>query len=64
MILIAGGSGFLGINTARGLADRGEEALLVQRHAVAPHPLLAKYWGKQIKQALGDVRDCPLYSVS
>jgi nucleoside-diphosphate-sugar epimerase len=57
VILIAGGSGFYGINTARCLADRGEPVLLVQRHGIEPPPLLAGYWGKQVKQALGDILD-------
>jgi nucleoside-diphosphate-sugar epimerase len=57
MILIAGGSGFYGINTARCLADREQEVLLVQRHAIQPPPLLAKYWGKQVRQAVGSILD-------
>jgi nucleoside-diphosphate-sugar epimerase len=57
MILISGGSGFYGINTARCLAERGEEVLLVQRHKMAPHPILVKYWDKQVKQALGNILD-------
>lgn len=57
MILIAGGSGFYGINTARCLAEREQEVLLVQRHAIQPPSLLAKYWGKQVHQAVGSILD-------
>lgn len=57
MILIAGGSGFFGINVARCLADRGQEVLLIQRHPIQPPPLLAPYWDKQVKQALGSILD-------
>jgi nucleoside-diphosphate-sugar epimerase len=59
MILITGGGGFLGLNIARSLVDKGEEVLLVQRHAIQPHPILAPYWDKQIKQATGNVLDWP-----
>ncbi len=57
MILIAGGSGFLGINMARCLAERGESVVLMQRHPMEPHPLLEQYWGKEVRQALGDLLD-------
>jgi nucleoside-diphosphate-sugar epimerase len=33
--------------------------LLVQRHAIPPHPILAPYWDKQVKQASGNVLDWP-----
>ena len=57
MILVAGGSGFFGLNIARCLADRGENVLLVQRHAIKPPTLLAPYWDKQVKQATGSILD-------
>ncbi|MBN2062341.1 MAG: NAD(P)-dependent oxidoreductase [Deltaproteobacteria bacterium] len=57
MILIAGGSGFFGFNVARCLAERGEETLLVQRHPIQAPPLLEPYWGKQVRQAAGDILD-------
>lgn len=57
MILITGGGGFLGLNIARSLVEKGEEVLLVQRHAIQPHPILAPYWDKQVKQAAGNVLD-------
>ena len=53
--MIWGANGFFGINTARCLADRGEEVIMVNRHPMQGHPLLAKYWDKQIKQATGDM---------
>lgn len=56
VIMIAGGSGFLGYNVARSLADRGEEVLLVQRHPVHP-PLLESYWEREVRQAAGDITD-------
>jgi len=59
MILITGGGGFLGLNIARSLVDKGQEVLLVQRHAIQPHPILAPYWDKQVKQAAGNVLDWP-----
>jgi UDP-glucose 4-epimerase len=59
MIMITGGGGFLGLNIARSLAERGEAVLLVQRHAIHRQPLLAPYWENQISQAAGDVRDWP-----
>ncbi len=62
MIMITGGGGFLGMNIARSLAKRGQGVLLVQRHAVAPHPLLAPYWNSRIKQAAGNVLDYPFLS--
>lgn len=62
MILITGGGGFLGLNIARSLANDGQHVLLVQRHAVQPHSLLASFWDKQVIQAAGDVRDYPFLS--
>jgi nucleoside-diphosphate-sugar epimerase len=59
MILITGGGGFLGLNIARSLVQRGKEVLLVQRHAIQPHPILAPYWDRQVKQAAGSVLDWP-----
>ena len=57
VIMIAGGSGFLGYNVARCLADRGEEVLLVQRHPVQTPPLLESYWEREVRQAAGDITD-------
>jgi len=59
MILITGGGGFLGLNIARSLANKGQNVLIVQRHAIAPHPLLAPHWDKRIRQAAGSVLDWP-----
>jgi nucleoside-diphosphate-sugar epimerase len=59
MIMITGGGGFLGLNIARSFAQKGKSVLLVQRHAVPPHPLLEPYWEKQVKQAAGNVLDWP-----
>jgi nucleoside-diphosphate-sugar epimerase len=59
MILITGGGGFLGVNIARALVDKGQKVLLLQRHPVIPPPFLAPFWGKQVRCATGDVLDLP-----
>ncbi|MAF48724.1 MAG: hypothetical protein CMM10_10690 [Rhodospirillaceae bacterium] len=59
MILIAGGGGFVGLNIARCLAERGEQVLLLQRHAIDRHPLLEPYWDSNVEQAVGSVSDLP-----
>jgi nucleoside-diphosphate-sugar epimerase len=59
MIMITGGGGFLGLNIARSLAQKGQHVLLVQRHAVPRHPILALYWDTYVKQAAGNVLDWP-----
>ena len=59
MILITGGGGFFGLNTARSLVDRGQELLLLQRRPAQPPAFLAPYWGKQVKQATGSIVDLP-----
>ena len=53
--MIWGSNGFFGINTARCLADRGEEVILVNRHPMQVPPLLATHWGKQVRQTTGDM---------
>ncbi len=62
MILITGGGGFLGVNIARSLVNRGQNVLLVQRHTIQPHPILAPYWNNKIEQAAGNVLDWPFLS--
>jgi nucleoside-diphosphate-sugar epimerase len=57
VIMIAGGSGFLGYNVARCLADRGDSVLLVQRHPIQTPPLLESYWEREVRQAAGDITD-------
>jgi UDP-glucose 4-epimerase/UDP-glucuronate 4-epimerase len=59
MILITGGGGFLGLNIARHLLEKGQEVLLVQRHTIQPHPILTPYWDRRVKQAAGNVLDWP-----
>jgi UDP-glucose 4-epimerase len=59
MIMVAGGSGFFGFNVARCLAERGEDVVLVQRHPIQAPTLLAHCWGKQVRQAAGDLLDLP-----
>jgi UDP-glucose 4-epimerase len=57
VIAIAGGSGFFGLNTARCLAEKGHEVLLIQRHRIEPPPLLTPFWDKQVRQAIGNILD-------
>ncbi len=58
MIMIAGGSGFFGLNLARRLVDIGqEEFLLVCRRPFEAPSFLAPYMDKQAKVALGDILD-------
>ncbi|MGD0657173.1 MAG: NAD(P)-dependent oxidoreductase [Syntrophorhabdales bacterium] len=59
MILITGGGGFLGVNIAHALLDKGQEVLLLQRHPIEPPPFLAPFWGKQARFATGNVLDLP-----
>ncbi len=55
MILITGGGGFIGLNLARELIDRGQEVLLIRRHPFEPPSFLAPFIGKQVKVSLGDI---------
>lgn len=59
MILISGGGGFIGLNLARELIDRGHEVLLIRRHPFEPPSFLAPYAGKQARTSLGDIGDLP-----
>jgi len=61
VILITCGGGFLGVNIARGLLDKGQEVLLLQRHSVRPPSFLSPFWGKQARYAMGNVLDLPLF---
>jgi UDP-glucose 4-epimerase len=64
MILITGGGGFIGLNLARDLVDRGQEVLLVRRSAFETPSFLAPYMGKQARISLGDIGDLPfLYRI-
>lgn len=56
-IAIAGGSGFFGLTTARHLVEKGKEVLLLQRHGIEPPTFLSQYWGKEVKEATGDILD-------
>lgn len=59
MILITGGGGFIGLNTARYLVDRGQEVLLVRRHEFQLPSFLVPYANKQIRTVSGDIRELP-----
>src|SRR3990170_5905475 len=57
MILITGVGGFIGLNLARDLVDRGQEVLLIDLHSFEVPSFLAPYLNKQIKAVQGDIRD-------
>lgn len=59
MILITGGGGFIGLSTARELVDMGQEVVLVRRQPFQLPSFLTDYEDKQVKTALGDIRDIP-----
>jgi nucleoside-diphosphate-sugar epimerase len=59
MILITGGGGFLGLNMARCLAEKGKKVLLLQRHEIQRPALLTPFWGKEVRQATGNILDLP-----
>ncbi len=64
MILITGGGGFIGLNLARDLIDRGQEVLLIDLHPFKPPSFLIPYMEKEIKMVQGDIRDLSfLYQV-
>jgi UDP-glucose 4-epimerase len=59
MILITGGGGFLGLNMARCLVEKGKKVLLLQRREIKPPALLAPFWGDRVRQVRGDILDLP-----
>ena len=59
MILITGGGGFVGVNAARCLAEKGEELMLLQRRSRGVPPLLQPYWGEQVREATGSILELP-----
>ena len=59
MILVTGGGGFIGLNVAHGLVEKGQEVVLVQRRSVDPPSYLARFWGKQVKEARGSIMSLP-----
>lgn len=64
MILITGGGGFLGLNLARELIDRGEKVALADRRAFEPPSFLTPYIGKQAMVCIGDITEPQfLYSI-
>ena len=64
MILITGGGGFIGLNLARDLVDRGQNVLLVRRHSFAVPSFLSSYVGKQVTIVKGDIAEpAVLYSL-
>ena len=59
MILVTGGGGFIGLNVARGLVEKGQEVVLVQRRSVDPPSYLAPFWGARVKEARGSIMSLP-----
>jgi nucleoside-diphosphate-sugar epimerase len=59
MILVTGGGGFIGLNVAHRLAEKGKEVLLVQRRPVEPPPYLSSFWGTKVKEARGSIMSLP-----
>jgi UDP-glucose 4-epimerase len=59
MILITGGGGFLGLNLARDLVEKGKEVILLSwvhdRHKTEVPSFLAQYWDKEVQEVTGDV---------
>ena len=59
MILITGGGGFLGLNLARDLVEKGKEVILLswvhERHETEVPSFLAQYWDKEVQEVMGDV---------
>lgn len=64
MILITGGGGFLGLNTARDLVDRGNDVLLVRRSPFQLPSFLSPYADGRVKTVIGDIGEAPfLYGI-
>jgi UDP-glucose 4-epimerase/UDP-glucuronate 4-epimerase len=66
MILLTGGGGFLGLNLARDLVEKGKEVVLLswvhERHKTEVPSFLAPYWGKEVQEVMGDVLEWPSIS--
>ena len=57
MILITGGGGFIGLNLAKHLVDRGQNVLLVRRHTFEVPSFLSPHINKQVIIAQGDIAE-------
>ena len=57
MILITGGGGLVGLNVAKALVERGQKALLLQRHETEVPSFLAPHWGDKVQGVVGDILD-------
>jgi len=57
LILITGGLGFIGANTAMALMDLGESCVLVQRRATPPPASIASRLGRQVFIEQADIND-------
>jgi UDP-glucose 4-epimerase len=56
-ILITGGGGFVGLNLARELIERGQQVVLVRRHAFELPSFLAPFAGKEVITAQADIAE-------
>ena len=59
MILVTGGGGLMGLSVVCALVDRGEEVLILQRHAPEAPSFLAPFWDRQVKVVEGSTLDLP-----
>lgn len=59
MILITGGTGFLGMNLAWHLANKGEKVLLFDVRRAEVPSFLVQFWDNQIRGVIGDIMDLP-----
>jgi UDP-glucose 4-epimerase len=63
MILVTGGGGLVGLNLARDLAEKGQEVLLLswvhERYKTEVPSFLSPFWGKEVREVVGDVLEWP-----
>lgn len=59
MILITGGSGFLGLNLAWHLVNKGKRVLLFDARRVEVPSFLAPFWDNQANGVVGEIMDLP-----
>jgi UDP-glucose 4-epimerase len=57
MILITGGGGLIGLSSARHLAEKGKEVLLLDNRPIQVPTFLAEFWGNQVTGVVGDILD-------
>ena len=60
MILVTGGGGFVGVNAARCLADKGEEVMLLQRRSRGVPPCSSGILGQTGERGDGQHSRAPV----